>query len=182
MAQGDANKVWMIPSDFSKSLEGFARMLGTKGDDGVFRYEPSNDPIPESRPGEMDDDVKDWFGGTSPDEVAQAVREAEQEAAISVDDRDALMAPIKPILPSGPAQLPPSMPAPAVLPAGPAPQGVPSGGFQRPPAPGGPAGYPGPAPYGYPQQPGYPPPGGPAPHGQHGQPPIGEPGRPPQGG
>ena len=27
MAQGDANKVWMIPSDFSKSLEGFARML-----------------------------------------------------------------------------------------------------------------------------------------------------------
>ena len=40
MAQGDANKVWMIPSDFSKSLEGFARMLGTKGDDGVFRYEP----------------------------------------------------------------------------------------------------------------------------------------------
>ncbi len=49
MAQGDANKVWMIPSDFSKSLEGFARMLGTKGDDGVFRYEPSNDPIPESQ-------------------------------------------------------------------------------------------------------------------------------------
>ena len=46
MAQGDANKVWMIPSDFSKSLEGFARMLGTKGDDGVFRYEP-----PEGRPG-----------------------------------------------------------------------------------------------------------------------------------
>ena len=43
MAQGDANKVWMIPSDFSKSLEGFARMLGTKGDDGVFRYEPPKD-------------------------------------------------------------------------------------------------------------------------------------------
>ena len=31
MAQGDANKVWMIPSDFSKALEGFARMLGHQG-------------------------------------------------------------------------------------------------------------------------------------------------------
>ena len=40
MAQGDANKVWMIPATSRKSLEGFARMLGTKGDDGVFRYEP----------------------------------------------------------------------------------------------------------------------------------------------
>ena len=51
MAQGDANKVWMIPSDFSKSLEGFARMLGTKGDDGVFRYEPPKDePADAAKP------------------------------------------------------------------------------------------------------------------------------------
>ena len=57
MAQGDANKVWMIPSDFSKSLEGFARMLGTKGDDGVFRYEPSETDVPVSKPGEIDEDV-----------------------------------------------------------------------------------------------------------------------------
>ncbi len=67
LAQGDANKVWMIPSDFSKSLEGFARMLGTKGDDGVFRYEPSpEEPPPASRAGDIDDDVSDWFDGTSP--------------------------------------------------------------------------------------------------------------------
>ncbi len=68
MAQGDANKVWMIPSDFSKSLEGFARMLGTKGDDGVFRYEPpADDPADaaRSRAGDIDDDVADWFEGTS---------------------------------------------------------------------------------------------------------------------
>ena len=79
MAQGDANKVWMIPSDFSKSLEGFARMLGTKGDDGVFRYEPPKDePVdpakPKPRPGDIDDDVADWFEGTSAAEVAAAVR------------------------------------------------------------------------------------------------------------
>ncbi|WP_037362683.1 SPFH domain-containing protein [Nakamurella lactea] len=88
MAQGDANKVWMIPSDFSKSLEGFARMLGTKGDDGVFRYEPPKEEV-VSRPGEMDDDVEDWFGGTTADEVAQAVREAEKEAALTIADQEA---------------------------------------------------------------------------------------------
>ena len=97
MAQGDANKVWMIPSDFSKSLEGFARMLGTKGDDGVFRYEPpKDDPVdparPIARPGDMDDDVADWFQGTSAAEVAEAVREAEKEARLTMADQDAMRA------------------------------------------------------------------------------------------
>src|ERR1044071_6505058 len=30
MAQGDANKVWLVPSDFGKALEGFSRMLDRK--------------------------------------------------------------------------------------------------------------------------------------------------------
>src|ERR671926_805659 len=45
MAQGDANKVWIVPSDFGKALEGFTRMLGAPGDDGVFRFEPSRDYV-----------------------------------------------------------------------------------------------------------------------------------------
>src|SRR5690606_35534460 len=89
MAQGDANKVWMIPNDFSKALEGFGRMFGAKGDDGVFRYEPTKEDVPESRAGEIDDDVADWFGGTTADEVAQAVRAAEAEASVSIADREA---------------------------------------------------------------------------------------------
>jgi hypothetical protein len=40
-------------------------MLGAKGDDGVFRYEPPTEDVPASRAGEIDDDVKDWFAGTS---------------------------------------------------------------------------------------------------------------------
>src|SRR5882757_6196469 len=44
MAQGDANKVWLVPTDYGKALEGFARLLGAPGEDGVFRYEP---PAPE---------------------------------------------------------------------------------------------------------------------------------------
>src|SRR3978361_2135636 len=95
LAQGDANKVWMIPSDFSKSLEGFAKMLGTKGDEGVFRYEPpKDDPAdadrPESRPGDIADEVADWFEGTTAAEVAEAVREAEKEARLTVADQDAI--------------------------------------------------------------------------------------------
>jgi regulator of protease activity HflC (stomatin/prohibitin superfamily) len=94
MAQGDANKVWMIPSDFSKSLEGFARMLGTKGDDGVFRYEPPKDDenAVKSRPGDIDEDVADWFEGTSAQEVAEAVKAVEREAAVTIADQDAARA------------------------------------------------------------------------------------------
>nr|WP_083466160.1 SPFH domain-containing protein [Kibdelosporangium sp. MJ126-NF4]CEL13758.1 Putative stomatin/prohibitin-family membrane protease subunit YbbK [Kibdelosporangium sp. MJ126-NF4]CTQ99444.1 Putative stomatin/prohibitin-family membrane protease subunit YbbK [Kibdelosporangium sp. MJ126-NF4] len=80
MAQGDANKVWMIPSDFGKALEGFAKMLGAPGDDGVFRYEPPTEDIPLSKPEQDDEEIKDWFD-TAPDpHVAEAVRAAEAVA------------------------------------------------------------------------------------------------------
>src|SRR4051795_6914925 len=85
MAQGDANKVWMVPSDFGKALEGFTRMLGAPGEDGVFRYEPS--PVedgPVNRPEDDDDAVRDWFD-TAPDPaLARAVAEAEQQARRAV--------------------------------------------------------------------------------------------------
>ncbi|WP_240439039.1 SPFH domain-containing protein [Actinosynnema mirum] len=81
MAQGDANKVWLVPSDYGKALEGFARMLGKPGDDGVFRYEPPA-PEPPAAPTQEQDDpsVADWFD-TAPDPaVAEAVRAAEAVA------------------------------------------------------------------------------------------------------
>lgn len=80
MAQGDANTVWMVPSDFGKSLEGFARMLGAPGEDGVFRYEPSEEAPPESKPEEDDASVSSWFDTSSNPEVAEAVRAAEAVA------------------------------------------------------------------------------------------------------
>jgi regulator of protease activity HflC (stomatin/prohibitin superfamily) len=79
IAKGDANKVWLLPSDYGKALEGFARMLGAPGDDGVFRYEPAKD-IPDTRPEQDDEEIKDWFD-TAPDpHVAEAVRAAEAVA------------------------------------------------------------------------------------------------------
>ncbi|MGH3980783.1 MAG: SPFH domain-containing protein [Pseudonocardiaceae bacterium] len=79
MAQGDANKVWLVPSDFGKALEGFTRMLGAPGEDGVFRFEPTRDEIPESRP-EAEDDVAGWFDTSTDPAVAAAVRAAEEVA------------------------------------------------------------------------------------------------------
>ena len=82
MARGDANKVWVVPSDFGKALEGFTRMLGAPGEDGVFHYEPSADTgSGGSRPEDDDDDVlAEWFDTSTPPEIAKAVAEAEAQA------------------------------------------------------------------------------------------------------
>jgi regulator of protease activity HflC (stomatin/prohibitin superfamily) len=82
MAQGEANKVWMVPSDFGKALEGFTRMLGAPGEDGVFRFQPS--PVEESvdraRPADQDAGVEHWFDTTSDPEIARVVADAEAQA------------------------------------------------------------------------------------------------------
>ncbi|MGF6884522.1 regulator of protease activity HflC (stomatin/prohibitin superfamily) [Nocardia sp. GAS34] len=90
VAKGDANKVWMVPSDFGKALEGFARNFGTQGEDGVFRYEPSTDgdsPVAE----DDTDEVADWFDVSTDPAAARAVRAAEAAAATPVE------APVPPI-------------------------------------------------------------------------------------
>nr|WP_245757212.1 SPFH domain-containing protein [Amycolatopsis xylanica] len=79
MAQGDANKVWMVPSDYGKALEGFARALGAPGDDGVFRYEPPKEEDTE-RPVLDDDEVSAWFDTSTDPRIAEAVRAAEAVA------------------------------------------------------------------------------------------------------
>jgi regulator of protease activity HflC (stomatin/prohibitin superfamily) len=82
MAQGEANKVWLVPSDFGKALEGFTRMLGAPGEDGVFRFEPS--PVEESvslaKPEFDDESIKDWFDTASDPEIAKVVADAEAQA------------------------------------------------------------------------------------------------------
>ncbi len=80
MAQGDANKVWMIPSDYGKALEGFARALGAPGDDGVFRYEPPKDDTVPDKVDLDDEEVSSWFETKSDPKVAEAVAAAEAVA------------------------------------------------------------------------------------------------------
>ncbi len=84
MAKGEANKVWLVPSDFGSALQGFAKMLGAPGVDGVFRYEPS--PVESDSPAAVDDsaEVADWFTTRTDPDIAAAVAHAEAEARASL--------------------------------------------------------------------------------------------------
>ncbi|AOW92613.1 hypothetical protein BFN03_07690 [Rhodococcus sp. WMMA185] len=85
MAQGDANKVWMVPSDFGDALKGFAKNLGAQGMDGVFRYEPSTTDEDLPKPEDDSEEVADWFETKSDPTIAQAVRAAEVAARQPVE-------------------------------------------------------------------------------------------------
>ncbi|MBF6209806.1 SPFH/Band 7/PHB domain protein [Nocardia puris] len=116
VARGDANKVWLVPSDFGKALEGFAKNFATQGEDGVFRYEPPQEDVPPVKV-EDDSDVADWFD-TAPDPtIERAVRAAEASARTPVEG----LAPLTPTPPARPRDLE-KPPAPPAEPAPPQPQ------------------------------------------------------------
>lgn len=80
MAKGEANKVWIVPSDFGSALQGFTKLLGAPGDDGVFRFQPS--PVEEglAKPEDDSAEVADWFNTQTDPELAQAVAAAVADA------------------------------------------------------------------------------------------------------
>ena len=86
MARGDANKVWVVPSDFGTALQGFTKLLGAPGDDGVFRFVPS--PVDEQaakHAKDDDDDMADWFSTETDPAIVQAVAKAEADARKPVE-------------------------------------------------------------------------------------------------
>ncbi|BBX22493.1 hypothetical protein MTER_19040 [Mycolicibacter terrae] len=85
MARGGANKVWVVPSDFGTALQGFTKLLGAPGEDGVFRYQPS--PVDENaaKPEDDSDEVADWFTTQTDPAIAQAVAKAEADARKPVE-------------------------------------------------------------------------------------------------
>jgi regulator of protease activity HflC (stomatin/prohibitin superfamily) len=85
MAQGDANKVWVVPSDFGTVLQGFYKSLGAPGDDGVFRFAPSPVDDTPAKP-EDDSDVKDWFSTQTDPALLEAVAKAEADAHKPVEE------------------------------------------------------------------------------------------------
>ncbi|GAS94162.1 membrane protease subunit, stomatin/prohibitin [Mycolicibacterium canariasense] len=119
MAKGEANKVWLVPSDFGSALQGFTKLLGAPGEDGVFRYTPSPvDDGPSKSDQDEADEVADWFSTETDPAIAQAVARAEAEARSTAPPLGA------------PASLPPTPPAPTAdgptqqLPGGPYPGGA----------------------------------------------------------
>jgi len=122
MAQGDANKVWMLPNDFGKALEGFAKALGAPGDDGVFRYEPPAYEPPQHNE-EDEEEIKSWFDMASDPQVAEAVRAAEAVARKEVPGPLSTPASVRPV--STPALTPSPVPEPTTPPVTPAVTGAP---------------------------------------------------------
>jgi regulator of protease activity HflC (stomatin/prohibitin superfamily) len=86
MARGDANKVWVVPSDFNAALQGFTKLLGTPGDDGVFRFQPSPvDDAPRHASADDDADTEGWFSTETDPALVQAVAKAEADARKPVE-------------------------------------------------------------------------------------------------
>jgi regulator of protease activity HflC (stomatin/prohibitin superfamily) len=85
IAQGDANKVWVVPSDFGTALQGFTKLLGAPGDDGVFRFVPSPADAPPAKSDHDDEDMAGWFSTETDPAIVQAVAKAEADARTPVD-------------------------------------------------------------------------------------------------
>ncbi|WP_182347535.1 SPFH domain-containing protein [Tomitella gaofuii] len=96
MARGDANKVWVVPSDYGAALKGFAQQLGAPDEQGTFRFEPT---APEGEQPGVDEDWEDvahWFETASDPAVAEAVAAAEAVARTPVDPVEGAAAQIAP--------------------------------------------------------------------------------------
>jgi regulator of protease activity HflC (stomatin/prohibitin superfamily) len=63
IAQGDANKMWIVPSEFSKALEGLAHLGGAADGKSWLDVEPSTNGAPRSADGI---DTSGWFESQLP--------------------------------------------------------------------------------------------------------------------
>src|SRR6266511_1882136 len=68
IAQGDANKVWIVPSEFSKALEGLSRLTGSEDGaaSGSWLTEAGRAPAGHSRTAKDGLDTSDWFDSKLP--------------------------------------------------------------------------------------------------------------------
>ncbi len=92
IAQGDANKMWIVPSEFSKALEGLAGLTGGTGGGADAGPSPSwlapttTSPTPDPGPGI---DTSDWFDSQLP---AAATMPEVADLRASDSDPDSLAA------------------------------------------------------------------------------------------
>jgi regulator of protease activity HflC (stomatin/prohibitin superfamily) len=80
IAQGDANKMWIVPSEFSKALEGLAKLTGHDGDDAPSWLQATSS-------GALDEaekiDTTGWFDSNLPPAAVQP-----EAADLRASDRD----------------------------------------------------------------------------------------------
>jgi regulator of protease activity HflC (stomatin/prohibitin superfamily) len=139
IAQGDANKVWIIPSEFSKALEGLAGLGGGSTESANWLSEAAKSSGGQPAKAYETLDTEDWFDSKLPParlqpeaEIRASDRDAETEAAhrgmsFSGPPADADTSDEPAREDDAPRALPPSGPPP------PAFTGPPSGEYQRAP-------------------------------------------------
>ncbi|MFL6130703.1 MAG: SPFH domain-containing protein [Mycobacteriales bacterium] len=148
IAQGDANKVWIIPSEFSKALEGLAGLTGAAAGDaaaGGANWLTEAGKSAGARPAAAYEalDTEDWFDSKLPParlqpeaEIRASDRDTETEAAHRGLSFDGDAAPADAGTPGEPAVREDDAPR-ALPPSGPPPtapfSGPPSGEYQRAP-------------------------------------------------
>ncbi|OHV05804.1 SPFH domain-containing protein [Mycobacterium talmoniae] len=115
IAKGEASKVWVVPSDFGSALQGFTKLLGAPGEDGVFRYQPSPVENDLPRPEDDSEEVADWFSTETDPAIVEAVAKAEADARKPVDGTVPLAQPPRHQQPV-PGALPPPQQAPGAYP------------------------------------------------------------------
>jgi regulator of protease activity HflC (stomatin/prohibitin superfamily) len=153
IAQGDANKVWIVPSEFSKALEGLAGLTGNgaAGEAPSWLTEAAKSAGGQPTTAKETLDTSDWFDSKLPParlqpeaEIRASDRDAESTAAhagLSYDQSDG-----QDDLPDeedGPRALPPTPPQYSAPPSGQqqyagqpqrGPQPQPEPGYGQPPA------------------------------------------------
>jgi len=128
IARGDANKMWIIPSELTDALKGIGGMLGRGEGGGPFSS--GNDEDDWVDPGEM----KDAFDDTVLEDPAQALAEARGMAGKASQEATEHAAPVQRVQPPArpPADAVPDYEPPTAPPAVPPPPGMPDEGPQAP--------------------------------------------------
>jgi regulator of protease activity HflC (stomatin/prohibitin superfamily) len=108
LAQGDANKMWIVPSEFSKALEGLAKMAGAEGADGSSWLTAQSAGAPASS-GEIATDG--WFDSNLPPAAVQSeaanlrASDADPESRLAHEglaEDDSILPPVPPLPPIPP--------------------------------------------------------------------------------
>ena len=103
IAQGDANKMWIVPSEFSKALEGLSKLTGAEGGDEVPSWlnQTGSDQTPTETL-----DTSDWFASSLPPAAAQPeaanLRASDEDPESVAAHQGMADAPILPHVPSVP--------------------------------------------------------------------------------
>jgi regulator of protease activity HflC (stomatin/prohibitin superfamily) len=128
IARGDANKMWIIPSELTDALKGIGGMLGRGEGGGPFSS--GNDEDDWVDPGEL----KDAFDDTVLEDPAQALAEARGMAGKASQEATEHAAPVQRVQPPSrpPADAVPDYEPPLAPPAVPPPPGMPDEGPEAP--------------------------------------------------